>query len=157
VRQFLQSDFEIRLLRTLNKYDVAPTQLELELTETLLINDTATMSALLLRLRTAGFSLSLDDFGTGHSSLSYLSHFNLNTVKIDRSFVMALESSSRNQSLVQAIIRMGHSLGLEVVAEGVETTGQRDFLRAQDCDYLQGYLIGKPGPPSDCLRLPLTA
>lgn len=146
VRQFMQPDFELRLMDTLNKHQVTPAQLELELTETLLASDDASLSLLLQRLWVAGFSLSLDDFGTGYSSLSYLIRFHLNTVKIDRSFVMSLESDKRHQALAQTIIAMGHSLGLKVVAEGVETAAQCHFLTQHGCDYLQGYLLGKPGP-----------
>ena len=146
VRQFMQPDFEQCLMDTLHKHQVTPAQLELELTETLLASDDAALSLLLQRLWVAGFSLSLDDFGTGYSSLSYLIRFNLNTVKIDRSFVMSLESDQRHQALAQTIIAMGHSLGLKVVAEGVETPAQRDFLTRHGCDYLQGYLLGKPAP-----------
>jgi EAL domain-containing protein (putative c-di-GMP-specific phosphodiesterase class I) len=146
VRQFMQPDFEQCLMDTLHKHQVTPAQLELELTETLLVSDDATLSLLLQRLWVAGFSLSLDDFGTGYSSLSYLIRFNLNTVKIDRSFVMSLESDKRHQALAQTIIAMGHSLGLKVVAEGVETAAQRDFLTQHGCDYLQGYWLGKPAP-----------
>lgn len=88
--------------------------------------------------------MTLDDFGTGYSSLSYLARFNLTTVKIDRSFIQNVEESIRSQSVVRAIIAMGHSLGLKVVAEGLKPCFRKDFLVAESCDYLQGYYLGRP-------------
>ena len=102
------------------------------------------MPALLQRLHDIGVGLALDDFGTGYSSLSYLSRFKLSTVKIDRSFVSQIEGNDRSRSLVKAIIAMGHSLGLKVVAEGVETATQQALLTTEGCDFLQGYLLGRP-------------
>jgi EAL domain-containing protein (putative c-di-GMP-specific phosphodiesterase class I) len=96
--------------------------------------------------------MSLDDFGTGYSSLSYLTQFHLNTLKIDRAFVMDIEHSERSNSLVHAIIAMGHSLGLQLVAEGVETAGQAEILEKMGCHYLQGYHISRPVPPDELLR-----
>lgn len=145
-RQFAEPDFAAELFATLERHGVPPGCIELELTETLLASDQAGMTALLQRLHEAGVGLSLDDFGTGYSSLSYLAHFHLHTVKIDRSFVMHLQHGNRNHSLVRAIIAMAHSLNLAVVAEGVETEEQRAILLAEDCDYLQGYLLGRPMP-----------
>lgn len=151
-RQFMHSGFEAQLFRVLGEFGVSPSQFELELTETLLASDGAQLSSLLQRLRDAGFGLALDDFGTGYSSLSYLARFNLSTVKIDRSFVAQLEVDSRSGALVRAIIAMGHSLGLKVVAEGVETETQRAMLIEEGCDYLQGYLLGRP-TPADSIAL----
>lgn len=144
VRQFTQPGFEGQVFALLQRYGLPPSGIELELTETLLASDQEDLPALLHRLHDAGVGLSLDDFGTGYSSLSYLSRFSLNTVKIDRSFVMELQESSRNHSLVRAIISMAHSLHLKVVAEGVETWRQYEILKAEGCDFLQGYLLGRP-------------
>jgi len=144
VRQFAQPGFESLVFALLQRHGVPPSGIELELTETLLASEQEDLPALLHRLHDAGIGLSLDDFGTGYSSLSYLSRFSLNTVKIDRSFVMDLQESSRNHSLVRAIISMAHSLHLKVVAEGVETWRQHEILKAEGCDYLQGYLLGRP-------------
>lgn len=127
-------------------------QLELELTERVLIDDGGHVRAVLRRLRTLGVSISLDDFGTGYSSLSYLTRFQLNTLKIDRAFVMDIERSERSTSLVNAIIAMGHSLGLQLVAEGVETAGQAAILEKMGCHYLQGYHFSRPIPPDELLR-----
>lgn len=151
-RQFMHPDFEGLLFRTLGEFALPPSKIELELTETLFASDGTELSALLLRLHDAGIGLALDDFGTGYSSLSYLSRFNLSTVKIDRSFIAQMEDSARARALVRAIIAMGHSLGLRVVAEGVETDAQRALLVGEGCDYLQGYLLGRPAS-ADAIRL----
>ena len=153
VKQFVSREFEQLLFTTLEAHTVQTNQIELELTETLFANDQGELSSLLKRLYEAGFGLSLDEFGTGYSSLSYLSKFNLTTVKIDRSFISGLEIDDRSHSLVRAIIAMGHSLGLKVVAEGVETSAQSRILIAEECDYLQGYLFGKPAPSDTFFQL----
>lgn len=144
VRQFMQKDFDQHLVAILNRFGVAASQIELELTETLFASEGFDMPALLQRLHDIGVGLALDDFGTGYSSLSYLSRFKLSTVKIDRSFVSQIEGNDRSRSLVKAIIAMGHSLGLKVVAEGVETATQQALLTTEGCDFLQGYLLGRP-------------
>ena len=127
-------------------------RLELELTERVLIDDGGQVRAVLRRLRALGVSISLDDFGTGYSSLSYLTRFQLNTLKIDRAFVMDIEHSERSNNLVNAIIAMGHSLGLQLVAEGVETAGQAAMLEKMGCHYLQGYHFSRPITPDELLR-----
>lgn len=154
VRQFTQPGFEGQVFALLEHYGLPPSGIELELTETLLASDQEDLPALLRRLHDAGVGLSLDDFGTGYSSLSYLSRFSLNTVKIDRSFVMDLEERNRNHSLVRAIIAMAHSLDLKVVAEGVETRCQYEILKAEGCDFQQGYLLGRPMPAEQLLAHP---
>ncbi len=153
-RQFAQPGFEERLWSGLRRHGLPPASIELELTETLLVGQDDGVGGLLQRLHTAGVGLSLDDFGTGYSSLSYLAHFRLHTVKIDRSFVMNLQEGSRNHSLVRAIIAMAHSLHLKVVAEGVESAQQRAILQAEGCDFLQGYLLGRPMPLQELRRHP---
>ncbi|NVD69445.1 EAL domain-containing protein [Duganella sp. BJB1802] len=130
---------------------LAARQLELELTERVLIDDGGQVHAVLAQLRALGVSISLDDFGTGYSSLSYLTQFHLNTLKIDRAFVMDIEHSERSNNLVHAIIAMGHSLGLQLVAEGVETAGQAAILEKMGCHYLQGYHISRPIPAEELL------
>jgi diguanylate cyclase (GGDEF)-like protein/PAS domain S-box-containing protein len=154
-RQFAHPGFEALLHMLLHRHGLPPRAIELELTETLLASDQENLPALLHRLHDAGVGLSLDDFGTGYSSLSYLARFHLNTVKIDRSFVMNLQEGSRNHSLVRAIISMAHSLHLQVVAEGVESALQRAILQAEGCDYLQGYLLGRPMPAEQLQARPL--
>ena len=123
---------------------LAPGRLELELTERVLISDGAQVRVALGRLRELGVSLALDGFGTGYSSLSYLTQFQINTLKIDRAFVTDMVDSPRSNALVATIIAMGQSLGLQLVAEGVETAGQARALEAMGCHYLQGYHISRP-------------
>jgi len=138
--------------QALARNGMAPRQLELELTERVLIDNAGGVHAVLEQLRALGVAISLDDFGTGYSSLSYLTRFQLNTLKIDRAFVMDIEHSERSHNLVHAIIAMGHSLGLQLVAEGVETAGQAAILEKMGCHYLQGYHIARPIPPEELLR-----
>lgn len=120
------------------------TLLELEITESALLNNLERATETFNGIRQLGLSLSLDDFGTGYSSLAYLRRLPLDTLKIDRSFVQGMEHSSQAQDIVKAIISMAHSLRLKVVAEGVETSEQYALLNTLDCDYLQGYLFSKP-------------
>jgi diguanylate cyclase (GGDEF)-like protein/PAS domain S-box-containing protein len=143
-RQLLDPAFIGLVERALADNGLAPGRLELELTERVLISDGAQVRVALGRLRELGVSLSLDDFGTGYSSLSYLTQFQINTLKIDRAFVTDMVDSPRSNALVATIIAMGHSLGLQLVAEGVETAGQARALEAMGCHYLQGYHISRP-------------
>lgn len=120
--------------------------IELELTERVLIEEEGSTRATLMSLQDMGIGLSLDDFGTGYSSLNYLTRFHLDTLKIDRSFIRDIESNGRSLHLAQAIISMGGSLEIALVAEGVETEEQADLLRDMGCQYLQGYFFAKPLP-----------
>ena len=116
----------------------------IEITEGLLLDDNEEIKETLKKFRSAGVAISLDDFGTGYAALSYLTKFELDFLKIDRAFVMNLESSAQNQALCEAIIVMAHKLGLKVIAEGVETQEQLFILEAAGCDYAQGYFVSKP-------------
>lgn len=118
--------------------------LELEMTENILLDDHVQVSETLNQLQTMGLKLSLDDFGTGYSSLSYLRRFSFDALKIDRSFIQGLPQDQDGCALIGAIVVMAHRLGLRVVAEGVETIEQRNFLHQQGCDFLQGYLLARP-------------
>ena len=118
--------------------------LGLELTESLLVNHHQEGTDTLHALRAMGLHLAVDDFGTGYSSFSYLKHLPLDALKIDRSFVREITTSPDDAAITTAIIAMAHALGLEVVAEGVETEAQRDVLRRQGCDAMQGYLFSRP-------------
>jgi EAL domain-containing protein (putative c-di-GMP-specific phosphodiesterase class I) len=120
--------------------------LVVEITEGLLLDASNTVSTRLLQLRDAGIQVALDDFGTGYSSLSYLKKFDIDYLKIDRSFTRNLAPDSSDMALSEAIIVMAHKLDLKVIAEGVETPEQRDLLAAAGCDYGQGYLFAKPMP-----------
>ncbi|HET6484559.1 MAG TPA: bifunctional diguanylate cyclase/phosphodiesterase [Actinoplanes sp.] len=126
-----------------------PDRLVMELTETTLAADNAVIAASLARLRALGVQLAIDDFGTGYSSLSYLRQIPAQSLKIDRSFVSPLDVDESSVAIVGAIIRMGHALGMKVVAEGVENTAQLDRLAALECDAVQGYLVARPQPLRD--------
>ncbi|GEM_PF-2526435 len=128
---------------------VDPRHVELELTESTIMQDDAVTVRVLRELREMGMGLALDDFGTGYSSLSYLRRFTIDRVKIDRSFVSELPDNPDDAALTSAIIAMAHGLRLNVVAEGVETTRQALFLSTRGCDEVQGYLFGRPSPPDE--------
>jgi diguanylate cyclase (GGDEF)-like protein/PAS domain S-box-containing protein len=149
--QLADPGFVAQVEATLARHGLPGALLELELTERVLIDDGPNVRSVLERLRALEVSVSLDDFGTGYSSLSYLTQFQLNTLKIDRAFVMDIEHSTRSNSLVHAIIAMGHSLGLQLVAEGVETDGQARILARMGCHYLQGFHIARPAAPEQLL------
>jgi len=131
---------------TLREYGIAPERMDIELTESMLMEDNEATRGLLADFARIGVRIALDDFGTGHSSLSYLKRFNVNTLKVDRSFVSALPESSEDRAIAQAVIVMARSLGMTTVAEGVETPAQLEALRDMGCDEVQGYLIGRPQP-----------
>jgi diguanylate cyclase (GGDEF)-like protein len=126
-----------------------PDLLEVEITEGLLLDDSPEVNTYIDAISNCGVRLSVDDFGTGFSALSYLKNYPLSTVKIDRSFIMDLPGDKENAVLVQAIIAMAHGLRLEVIAEGVETAEQWEYLKSLDCDFVQGYYFGKPMPQAD--------
>jgi predicted signal transduction protein with EAL and GGDEF domain len=146
-RQFLDSNLVIKVANAIMGAGLDPTYLELELTESVLMEDTGASQTQLANLKDLGVRIAIDDFGTGYSSLSYLQRFPLDRVKIDRSFVRDLIQNSTEASIVTAIIAMAHELRLEVVAEGVETEEQYEYLRAEGCDVIQGFLIAQAMPP----------
>jgi len=132
---------------------LAPCWLEVELTESVMMGDSSASEAQMTELRALGVSLSLDDFGTGYSSLGYLSRFPLDKLKIDQTFVRNIATEQRSAAIAQATIALALGLSLSVVAEGVETVGQRDFLGSIGCDVLQGYLYGRPVPALEMAQL----
>ena len=132
---------------------LAPHWLEVEITESVMLGDSSAAEAQLAELRAMGVSLSLDDFGTGYSSLGYLSRFPLDKLKIDQTFVRNIATEQRSAAIAQATIALAQGLSLAVVAEGVETIGQRDFLGSLGCDVLQGYLYGRPVPAFEMAQL----
>jgi diguanylate cyclase (GGDEF)-like protein len=146
VRQLLQKDFATTVERALNDTGLAPHLLELEITESTLMENAQDTLQALHQLRSLGLRLSIDDFGTGYSSLSYLKRFPVDIIKIDRSFVQDTPDDVDDAAIVTGIIALAHSLRLEVVAEGVETEAQLRFLRGKSCDILQGYYLSKPIP-----------
>jgi diguanylate cyclase (GGDEF)-like protein/PAS domain S-box-containing protein len=148
-KQFLQPDVVDDLHRALLDSGLAPARLEFEVTEAVVMSDVADVHERLGRLRSLGVRLVLDDFGSGYSSLSYLSRFGFHGVKIDRIFVKGLPGDSESVSIVQSILALAGSLGLDVVAEGVETDSQRAFLESRGCTGFQGYLFSPPLEPAE--------
>jgi diguanylate cyclase (GGDEF)-like protein len=137
----------------LEETGLSPNYLELELTESVMMADTSAAQEQLAELRAIGVTVSIDDFGTGYSSLGYLSRFSLDKLKIDQSFVRDITASQRSAAIAQATVALAHGLSLSVVAEGVETSEQHDFLRAMGCTALQGYLYSRPVPPDAMAQL----
>jgi diguanylate cyclase len=131
-------------LTLLQRYDVAPSALRLEITESALMRDAARTREILMRLAEAGVRLAVDDFGMGYSSLSYLKHLPVEEIKIDRSFVQDMASDPANAAIIRSTIGLGHGLGLRVVAEGVETAATWEQLREGGCDGAQGDYISRP-------------
>lgn len=145
-RQFDQEDLARTVARVLAETELSPRYLELELTESAVMTDPAHSIATLHRLRGMGIKVSVDDFGSGYSSLSYLKHLPVDILKIDQSFIHDLLRDSRDRAIVRAIIGLAHDLQLQVTAEGVQTAGQVKFLRELKCDKAQGYLYNTPLP-----------
>ncbi len=153
VKQLRQGNFVSLVRQVLEETGLPADRLELELTESQLLDDIDNAISISRQLRALGVKLAIDDFGTGYSSLSYLKRFPVDYVKIDRSFISELDQVGEDSAIVRAIIAMVHSLELKVVAEGVETQAQADFLKAHDCDEMQGYLISRPVPPEEFAKL----
>jgi len=150
----LQSDLLIDTVRkAIERYDIGKGELELEITETAAMDDPELAVNQLNRLSQLGVSLAIDDFGTGYSSLAYLKQLPINTLKLDRAFVGDIENDRNDAEICLATIALAHNLGLKIVAEGVETLLQRDFLSEHHCDYLQGYLFSRPLPPQEARAL----
>jgi diguanylate cyclase (GGDEF)-like protein/PAS domain S-box-containing protein len=151
--QFRHGDLAGLVHSMLLETGLAPTRLELEITEGVLIEDFGRGVAILRRLKTLGVRIAMDDFGTGYSSLSYLQSFPFDKIKIDRSFISKVTNNPQSAAIVRAVIGLAHGLNLPVLAEGVETTDQLDFLAAESCDEVQGYLMGRPHPISEYCKL----
>ena len=144
--QFMHGDVVGLVHSILLETGLAPDRLELEITEGVLIEDFDRGLALLRRLKSLGVRVSMDDFGSGYSSLSYLQAFPFDKIKIDRAFVINLGRNPQSASIVRAVIGLGHGLGMSMVAEGVETQEQLNFLADEGCDAVQGFFIGRPAP-----------
>lgn len=147
-RQFSDGQLGTRIATILRETGLPPACLELELTESILMREVSEAMQILAGLKNLGLSIAVDDFGTGYSSLNYLKQFPIDVLKIDRTFVDGLPSGEQDAQIARAIIAMAHSLNLAVIAEGVETHEQLDFLREHGCDEVQGYLFGRPMPAS---------
>ncbi len=148
--QFKDSGFIDMLEEILQETGMKPHHLELELTESMLMEDHEYAVSILERLHKSGFKLSIDDFGTGYSSLAYLKAFPMDNLKIDQSFIKDILTNGDNAAIVQAIINLGHTLNMRLVVEGVETKSQMDLLKSYKVDYIQGYHYSKPMIPGEC-------
>ncbi|MCM1543423.1 MAG: bifunctional diguanylate cyclase/phosphodiesterase [Blautia sp.] len=147
--QYGREDFVDSVMDVIKKYGVSPSEIELEITETILIEDFQAVYDKLMVLRNFGIRISLDDFGTGFSSLSYLKKLPIDTLKIDKSFIDTVLTDSATRVITEAIVNMVKALGIESVAEGVEQERQYEYLHSIGCDVIQGYLFGKPLPVED--------
>jgi diguanylate cyclase len=148
VKQFVQRNFPTLVAQILDETGLEPEALEIEITESLLMRDADGAALTLGKLKALGIQLAIDDFGTGYSSLSRLKEFPIDRLKIDRSFVCAISTDPNDQAIASAVIAMADSMNLRVVAEGVETVDQLDFLRAKHCSEVQGYYLSRPLPPA---------
>ncbi|WP_342118852.1 putative bifunctional diguanylate cyclase/phosphodiesterase [Pseudoduganella sp. OTU4001] len=150
--QFSNSDLEKQVREVLTRYHLHPHLIELELTESLSMDNPEGTIDLMYRLKDIGVAMSIDDFGTGYSNLSYLKRFPVDKLKIDKSFTSGLTRDPEDRSIVTAVIRLAHSLGLKAIAEGVETEGQLQLLAREGCDELQGYFFSKPLPEAQAAK-----
>ncbi|MCR5117017.1 MAG: bifunctional diguanylate cyclase/phosphodiesterase [Lachnospiraceae bacterium] len=142
--QYKRPDFVTKVMSTVNKYGLDPSKLELEITETVLIDDMKTVFEKMEELRDFGIRISIDDFGTGYSSLQYLKSLPADTLKLDKTFIDSAENDNSTKIIIETMIGMSKKLGFETVAEGVETKEQLDILENMGCDIIQGYYLGKP-------------
>ena len=142
--QFMREDFEERLISIIQKYHVEPKYIEVEVTESVLIEDIGVVTRKLKHLRAFGIRVSIDDFGTGFSSLAYLKELPIDTLKIDKQFIDTVLTDSPTRVITESIIKMVKTLGYEAIAEGVEEKQQYDYLHTIGCDVIQGYFLGKP-------------
>jgi diguanylate cyclase (GGDEF)-like protein/PAS domain S-box-containing protein len=147
--QFQHGDLPTQVHQVLLDTGLSPGRLELEITEGVLIGDFTRALPILRRLKNLGVRIAMDDFGTGYSSLSYLQSFPFDKIKIDQAFIANLDHSQQSAAIIRAVIALGHGLSLPVVAEGVETEEQRQFLAGESCDGIQGYYVGRPKPIAD--------
>ena len=144
--QYKKDDFVDSIMAVIDKYGVDPSDIELEITESILIDDFDSVTTKLTRLRNLGVGISLDDFGTGYSSLSYLKKFPIDTLKVDKSFIDTVLDDTSTRIITESILNMSHAMGFETVAEGVENERQFSYLVNAGCDVIQGFYLGKPLP-----------
>jgi EAL domain-containing protein (putative c-di-GMP-specific phosphodiesterase class I) len=152
-KQFLQPDLIEQIKSILRETQLDARNVKLEITETVVMENVEVATNMLRQIRALGIELSIDDFGTGYSSLSYLHRFPLNTLKVDRSFVTQMQGNNENTEIVRTIVTLARTLGMDVIAEGVETPEQLAQLRALDCKYGQGYYLSKPRPAKEAEKL----
>ena len=151
--QFYDQNFVERYVEIRDKYQIPPELLEIEFTESIAIDNSALLLRIVKRLREAGFACSIDDFGKGYSSLSLLKSLPVDILKIDRFFFTSDDNPERDMAVVQGIIELVHKFHIRIVAEGVESPGQVEYLRKAGCDYVQGYVFYRPMPQEDYEKL----
>ena len=151
--QFNDAHLLDKVRRALQDEQMPQYALELEITENILMRDPVNAVAVLRAIHALGVRIAIDDFGTGYSSLAYLKRFPLDVLKIDQTFVNDLVNDPGDAAIVEASISLAHKLGLEVIAEGVETAEQFEFMRTHDCDLVQGYYLSRPLPRSELIKL----
>lgn len=151
--QLTDGDFPARVRELLQAHDIPAGCLEIEITESMLLEDSALVDRALAEIRACGVKVALDDFGTGYASLGYLHKYALDVVKIDRSFVIGLPCEDRSESIIRAIVAMARAMSMQVVAEGVESAEQLAFLGEVGCDFVQGFLTGRPQPAEEATQL----
>ncbi len=152
-RQFQQENLISYIKAELDRTGLDPRYIELEITENVAMQNTEAVYEKLMKIKDIGLNISIDDFGTGYSSMSYLKKFPVDTIKIDMQFIRDINKVKGNDAIVFSIISMAHNLGMDVVAEGIETDEQLEVLRKKKCDYGQGYLFSRPVPPEDFIML----
>ena len=152
-RQIREGNIVATIAAALRDSGLPPRLLQIELTESMAMQGAEGVIAMLGEIRALGVQIAIDDFGTGYSSLSYLKRFPIDQLKVDRSFVADLPDKREDKAIVRAIVTLGHELGLRVVAEGVETAAQVEFLRSSGCDELQGYFFGRPVASGEFIHL----
>jgi len=153
LRRQRQANFVAQVQRVLLESGVQPSQLKLELTESIVLENVKNTISKMREIKALGVSFSMDDFGTGYSSLQYLKRLPLDQIKIDQAFVRDIATDPNDAAIVQTIIAMTEALGLDVIVEGVETQAQHEFLDLYGCHAFQGYLFGKPVPLDEFERL----
>jgi len=151
MRQFFDPDLLTKISSALKESGLPAEQLELEITESMIMDDVQAVIDTLHKLKALGVSLAIDDFGTGYSSLSYLKKLPFDYLKVDASFVRDIPHDKNDMEITSAVIAMAHKLGIKVIAEGIETSEQLAFLRENDCEMGQGYLLAKPAPLDDLI------
>jgi EAL domain-containing protein (putative c-di-GMP-specific phosphodiesterase class I)/DNA-binding NarL/FixJ family response regulator len=151
--EFNQPDLVGKVINLISANSLDPTCLELEITESMIMHDVTGAIATMKSLRSLGIKIAVDDFGTGYSSLIYLKQFPINTLKLDRYFIEDVANDFQKSAIIKALIEMGHNLNLKIIAEGVETKAELEFLRQHNCDAIQGFLFSRPLPTAEFEKL----
>ncbi|WP_203363619.1 GGDEF domain-containing phosphodiesterase [Bacillus sp. REN10] len=155
IKQFFDDHLFENIIKLCGKYEVDPAFIKLEITESVAIKDPVSVISLINQFRSIGMEVEIDDYGTGYSSLQYLKNLPITSVKIDRSFIQDITYSSKGRAIVNATVEVAHELGFHVIAEGVETAEQANYLKEIGCEYFQGYYFGKPVPLEDACHSPI--